>query len=807
MQKRRVPSARLAKSPAIRAGWAFGLLVAVLLAASPVHGSPASGDAHGPIFIYDLTPTKRFNLSDTAQRNRAYDEAQIVAALQGLVNREAPRLYVLFSEDRGLAVDAFWLRRFSEPGEWLHGREQRRIESIEALLEQFASAFDGFVVWDPSVPATSNVASTVAGADGLIPLRYDPNPGSLYNQIAGSDRFPHEVKQWLIDEDGTPLFTGEGTIPGTHLASSGSAKNDAYLWAAEHYLKTGASNPTLLANYLDAYWLVDPKGMREQHLLVNHDYLVAQRGFAFDLSPWADETPIDDRTQPLGTDRRTLESLLRTAYVQSGGDQMIKVLGFVPWAFKYTNYGTAGGRHDPVPSEWMFVEIVSAYNGYVEADAHGLDAMANASFFQHFPLQDRYEQPGPPNLAALQEQGFVDAAGNVISRPYVAYYGGDYDSPAWLYRQVALMWDDPLRGATPVNWAFNPNLADRAAPIMDYVRRTATSNDFFIAGDSGAGYVNPGLLDAPRRHSDLPAAWDAWLAHNQPYYDRWDLSITGFVIHGNAPPPSEEGWRTYALFSPDGYGAEGQLSHTGVNHGIPYTVVREGWHDNPLIAAQRIADQVRTSGSQFHMFRTILRTPTWFAQVSTELERRIPEVAIVDAGTLFQLIRIWEQGRRADVDFAQEDAVWIELSEPRREFGLYLGAWEDGPVEWIEVEGESALRLLRNPFGTANHAYFIVDDAFLSETSTQVTIAIEYLDQGTGMFSLQYDSANPHGGPLDGAYTGTTAVRLQNTRQWKQAEFTLPDARFAHRQNGGSDFRIVGNANLPLVVRRVEVRR
>ena len=46
------------------------------------------------------------------------------------------------------------------------------------------------------------------------------------------------------------------------------------------------------------------------HTLSNHDYFVAHRAFFFDLSPWVDEVPNDDPSQPLGLDRATSLSLL-----------------------------------------------------------------------------------------------------------------------------------------------------------------------------------------------------------------------------------------------------------------------------------------------------------------------------------------------------------------------------------------------------------------------------------------------------------------------------------------------------------------
>lgn len=56
---------------------------------------------------------------------------------------------------------------------------------------------------------------------------------------------------------------------------------------------------------------------------------------------------------------------------------------------------------------------------------------------------------------------------------------------------------------------------------------------------------------------------------------------------------------------------------------------------------------------------------------------------------------------------------------------------------------------------------------------------------------MQYDSSNPKGGPHQGAYTLAGSVQRTGTGTWKTATFTVPDARFANRENGGTDFRLI----------------
>jgi hypothetical protein len=170
-------------------------------------------------------------------------------------------------------------------------------------------------------------------------------------------------------------------------------------------------------------------------------------------------------------------------------------------------------------------------------------------------VADRYPQTNIPTEAQLRERGWIDANGQVAAKTFVSIYVGDYDSSAWLYERMPDLWDDPARGSVPMGWAFNPTLQNRFPVGLVYARKTATPNDTFITGDSGAGYLNPGYLDGIRKWSGLPSGLEAWVEHSEPYYRRWDLRVTGFVIDGNAPGMDLDVKKAYARFSPgDGAG-------------------------------------------------------------------------------------------------------------------------------------------------------------------------------------------------------------------------------------------------------------
>ncbi|WP_020575629.1 GxGYxYP domain-containing protein [Actinopolymorpha alba] len=628
----------------------LGGLAGVGVAALAAGPAEAAESAEEPLFLYDLAHLYDRDLSDPAQAARAYDELHFVATLQGIVNRTLPRLYAHFvthSEFGRIDVDQYWLEEMRSKEGFLADRPLRAIGSLDELVSTFRPLLGGAVVWDPNVPATSNVASTVAGARDLVAVRYDTAEDSLYRTyigVTGPLRLPPVVR--LVHSDGRPLFTGRGKVPGTSRASSGSAKCDAYLWALEHYLRRGRCVPEF-GYYLDAYWLHNPQGKLQQALLTNHDYLVSRRGFFFDLLPWDDETPVDDRDQPVGTDQRTLEEILRVGYERADGG-LLPVHGFVPWGYKYTNVGPAGGRHDPVPTEWRFVQVASAYNAYLDADAENLDAMANSSVFTHAPLQRRYPQPPRPDLDDLAARGLLDPAGAVVPRRYVTFYVGDYDSAAWLYQVMPYLWDDPGRGSIPLNWAFNPNLAARLPVALDRARRTATPQDTFVAGDSGAGYINPGMLAEPREFSGLPSGITAWREHCRRHYARWDLTVTGFVIDGFAPGMNAETLRAYAEFSPDGFAAQ-KVEPAGLVGQTPY--IRMG-PDLPRADVSTAARALQGAldgdlsrppdAPEFLSVRTILQGPSWHRDVVNTVEAQVPGAAVevVDAHTFYALLRL-----------------------------------------------------------------------------------------------------------------------------------------------------------------------
>ncbi len=229
----------------------FSFLLICVFAASSCFASPSNPENKKRDGILRLFDLKNF-LSQFEDTKVQYDYLKLASALQGLVNRDKPQIYYFYesnsiAEAAGMDMDRYWFDQLNGDGQYLSSFAKVHETDFFRLLEVFKNEIRGIVLWDENVPATANVAATVAGADKLLPVRYDETPGSVYDEVVVK-RNLLPVKLNLVGK-----FTGQGTIDGTNMPSTGSAKNDAYLWAKFHYLDKGLTNPVLMEYALDAF--------------------------------------------------------------------------------------------------------------------------------------------------------------------------------------------------------------------------------------------------------------------------------------------------------------------------------------------------------------------------------------------------------------------------------------------------------------------------------------------------------------------------------------------------------------------------
>jgi hypothetical protein len=571
---------------------------------------------------------------------QSHDVMRMIVSLQGLINREYPTntaaIYLL--ED---SQDLFWLNYITGSGKFLSGYQTVKITTFEQFFALFKGLIKecGIVEWDSKVPSTANVAQTICGLDGFLPIRYDTASASLYARLLKEGV---TVKKSLVNK-----FTGKGIIPDTKITSSGSSKCDAYLWAIDKYMDRcsnkyiaympdGAS--TVIGNpvYVKFPNAVDPGASS----IPNFDYLIARRAFFFDLSPVGTEKPCDDLNQPLGKDLEVMKTILKKRYDMAGGT-FGQVIGFTPWWLKYTNFNNQGTLL-PTVVEWICTEITTAYNLAQEADAMSPNSISNASIYYKSPKKSTYTNNKPATKMVFDKNKY-----------YFSMYMGDYDSSAWLKQHIPTMWKDTTRGKIPLMWVVNPNLVDRFPVAFDYMHENISANDYFTTGDGGAGYIIPAALYKESGIRELPDGGQQWVDYNKSYSKLFNLDITGFIINGNNIL-TKNVMNAYNSISPLGSFQNQSSQPLLINNGVPYMHIMNGEGiTSEYTMDQRVTTMYNYTKTimqkyNFSAFRSGIQTPSQIKRQSDAFiayaKMKGKDFVLVDPYTMFDLIKQSKQG-------------------------------------------------------------------------------------------------------------------------------------------------------------------
>lgn len=573
-------------------------VLVVLLAArlSPL-SAPSAGAAPpaqpAPLHVYTLNEGKS---PDT------FDEAMAVACLQGLINRDSPALYVIAPSR---APTRYWLDILSRDGRWLEGRERRHVPDLDALVKLAGGRLRGAVVWDPAVPATFNVATTIAGAsDGVV-------------LSAGfADRYQ---KRWGLPliRDLRGMFTGSET---------GSKKNDAYRWAIREYLAKGLCSSRLICLYQDPW---DSRAAGDTSYVVPRDLAVARRAFVFDLSPWGDEAPADDPSQKPGTDLATYQAVLDETLRQAAGRHMTEMSGFFHFG-KYSRTQGHASAHGDIPTEFRTQALISPSSVYQNTLAAGCCNQSLHSLAPRKPLKQRRPAVDP----------------RLEKKTYVCIFMGDFDSVLPVYEFLPKFWDSPVRGKFPLAWGVNPNLLETCPDLLAYFYSKATPNDTFVSDAGAAGYIHPSRI----RAQNLPL----FVEQSRRLFREADMSIAPMVVDVQAPPDRVKD--AYLQFAPDGLGAD--VQPRDYDPYVPDAFPAREWHvwkgmpviqltpgqDVGVMAAALAKDGGRLPA--FHLFRVVWESPEHVERSIAELRQKLSaaNVEVVDPYRFFALFKQWKSG-------------------------------------------------------------------------------------------------------------------------------------------------------------------
>jgi hypothetical protein len=136
-------------------------------------------------------------------------------------------------------------------------------------------------------------------------------------------------------------------------------------------------------------------------------------------------------------------------------------------------------------------------NGYGEPEDHWCKQISEHGYYSvhfgqnwsfHHGVPARAESFTPPPAAREEMSAtgpgkylvcFMTSEGDTLKATIPFFFGS---------------WFDPERGNMPMNWGINPILADLFPAMLEYYYDTATPNDAFFVGCSGAGYVYPDYM-------------------------------------------------------------------------------------------------------------------------------------------------------------------------------------------------------------------------------------------------------------------------------------------------------------------------
>jgi hypothetical protein len=581
----------LLRSPGLLTG-VLRLSAACAVLAAPASGARAQGERRPPLHTYELAPDGSA---------RFYDEAVAAACIQGVINRASPDLYIL---SRGDEHPRFWLETLSSGGRWLQGRTAVPVDGLDALVRLAGARLKGAVIWDPDVPATLNVATTVAGVEDAVVL----SPALAADKL-GAWGLP-------VIRDLRGMFTG---------AETGSSKNDAYRWAVREYLAKGRCSSHRLCLFEDSFGVRQAGNAR---YAVTRDWAVYNRSFVFDLSPWGDEAPADDPGQRTGLDLETYRMILEATRRNAAGRQMTELTGFFSFE-KYSKVPGHNSAHEPVPTEWETVWVITPYNFYQNTASSDCYNQSLHSQAPRTPLRQRWATRTP-------------ALGR---KAYLCLLMADYDSSTPLYDFLPNNFHKPGPGRLPLAWGINPSLLETYPDLIAYFYSMASPGDTFTADASGAGYVNPSRI----RPEDMPL----FVEHSSRLFREADMDIAPMVLDWCQPTPQV--LDAYSRFSPAGFATiifdfhagTGRPARPSVWKGMPVTELINDAGDAFSSAdktAETMASAIRGRGAGapgFYFFRIVWASTGGVEDAVGLLRRKLPalEIEVLEPHAFFGLMR------------------------------------------------------------------------------------------------------------------------------------------------------------------------
>lgn len=535
------------------------------------------------------------------------------ASLQGIVNRTEPRIYLFEPSDEGKET---WLKDLKLPYE-VHADPL-------TLVARFKAELKGMVIYDPDLPDSVNVATTLAGQkDALVvspelaaKLAAAPYELAVLDDLRGKFKNRLEAYTWQYEHlwktANRKLVVGlspgrmgrvQGALPGFTVVAEDSSgerggrnreareldltgqlgKDAVYLrfedarrwdgWGPAVHRVTVKAGVQVIADFI-------PGSDAEKPFL--HD---PQRSVVKDRVRFAD----NDRhftyrfAPPAGTTALTATVDIANQFRVSAGNAEPRL----PWSpyghlrdYAVANRAMVVWLDANAPAErellekilsdagpgtpylgWFGNDIEGEFGAVELTSRHGVYVVP-ADWFNNLTVFS-----GTRLTTGLRPATPPPALENKI---HVTLTFGEGDNLQYNQHRMRVLWDDPARGKVPINWTSTPLLLDAAPAILDHYRRTATENDLLVSGPSSVGYFYADPWPADH--------FSAFLKSTRSYVERSGMTIPyvlNRVNHRDVPLSAEK-----AAVYREQHGAPGVLLGWGnrfgdrVIDGLPVSEMR-----------------------------------------------------------------------------------------------------------------------------------------------------------------------------------------------------------------------------------------
>ncbi|MFI5733368.1 GxGYxYP domain-containing protein [Kribbella sp. NPDC051587] len=516
----------LAGSGAVTAG-GIGLvpsLAATANANTSTSGSPAR-------LLPAFNRPKHLHYGDASKLSG--QDQTLLTTLQGIVNRTKPELYFLYDTGTQSTPDTKWLTDMHLPA--------TPYQNPLDLVAKYRHRVRGAIVYDPAVPDSLNVATTLAGLEDCVVADAEQAKAHglrIVKDLRGKfDDDRVKTYRWQLDNL-FPRVTHKllAGLPPTRVVAvedvqwqeiaretrqiRDSSNRGNYDLDVSAKLGKGPVYVRWQDSFSDDGWgpsvsevWVKANGVEIAHFKPNTpeeaQYLFdgANSSIGGEANRFSDGGGyyIYAFDPPAGTTSLVVTVTMWNQYLVSitdtaptriepfayFRDYVVATKALVSWLPPGGETGALLSEHFakwPTLAPYMgwFANDVSGEWDGVDLASKGGSPVIAADFYMNGTVHAGFTAPISEKVRPVRR----------ITKPknkvYLTLTFGEGDNIQYCQRHMRDLWDDPKRGEAPANWTISPMLLETGPNLFSHFQRTATANDLLVCGPSGAGYTYPG---------------------------------------------------------------------------------------------------------------------------------------------------------------------------------------------------------------------------------------------------------------------------------------------------------------------------